>query len=177
MILALSHILAISWMELLTNDPTVTYFQCHKGSSWIVNFSFRILISSSLSHALRMFLNRWIQPAKNQSWSWLNGYSCCLCYLSVFTSTQRLSELVLKNCTWHLFHIIWVEQSYSKVIVTFWLSALKLWPSHWYFCSGYCSEAVNGNSFIFSGHNNGVCDLSTAGLFWPFDLCPWQCDY
>ncbi len=38
------------------------------------------------------------------------------------------------------------------------------------FCSDHYIETINGNCFIFTGHIHLPLELSTAGLFRPFDL-------
>ncbi len=98
---------------------------------------------------------------------------------SVCPPMQILSGPVLRHYIWYLFHNVrtyqlYMELVHCQIILTFWPSALKLWPSPWLFCSDDYLETVHGNCFILSRYINLPWDLCTVGLFWPLTLTLWQ---
>ncbi len=95
---------------------------------------------------------------------------------------QIVSRPVLRNYTWQLFHSFkadppYMEHVHCKVILTLKPSALKLWSSLWKYCPGHCSENINGNCFIFSGHINLTLLVYYDILTFDFDLQPSPSKY
>ncbi len=75
----------------------------------------------------------------------------------IHVSIQILSGPVLRKL--YMFHIFRAEQSYlepvhCQIILTVWLSALKIWPSPWNVCLEHCMEIINDNCIMCSGHIN-----------------------
>ncbi len=96
-----------------------------------------------------------ITPHPNIGW---RGIVITSTFLSVHSHENYLNVVIVyRNYTWQLFHIFRADQSdmvpvHCKVMLTFWPSALNLWPSPWFIFERYCLETVNNNCFIFSGH-------------------------